>query len=160
MADEPISPSIVAETRVSSCSDYDVDHVRNQFHLRADITTKAMTTEKRSNRPQYPLVAFNKATMKHGARLPLHPLVWRVLACFDLSLSQVNPNAYKIMAEMHILWRKLFEDDLFVEEVCYLYKPSSKKSEVGYFFLASWKKKKIMMTNLSFSYEGWKDKNF
>ena len=47
-----------------------------------------------------------------------------------------------------------------MEEVCYLYKPSSKKSEAGYFFLAPWEKKKIMMTNLSSSCEGWKDRNF
>ena len=61
---------------------------------------------------------------------------------------------------MHILWRQLFGDDLTVEEVCYLYKPSSKKSKVDYFFLAPWEKKKIMMSNLSSSCEGWKDKNF
>ena len=54
----------------------------------------------------------------------------------------------------------LFEVDLTVEEVCCLYKPSSKKSEVGYFFLAPWEMKRIMMTNLSSSCEGWKDKNF
>ena len=69
-------------------------------------------------------------------------------------------NANKIMAGIHILWRKLFKDDFSVEEVCYLYKPSSKKSEVGYFFLAQSKKKKIMMMNLSSSCEGWKEKNF
>ena len=47
-----------------------------------------------------------------------------------------------------------------MEEVCYLYKPFSKKTEVGYFLFTPWEKKKIMMTNLSFSCEGWKDKNF
>ena len=40
-----------------------------------------------------------------------------------------------------------------------MYKPSSKKSEAGYFFLAPWEKKKILMMNLSSSCEGWKDKN-
>ena len=54
----------------------------------------------------------------------------------------------------------LFEVDLTAEEVYYLYKPSSKKSEVRYFFLAPWEKKKIMMTNLSSFCEGWKDNNF
>ena len=58
------------------------------------------------------------------------------------------------------MWRLLFGVVLTAKEVCFLYKPSSKKSEVGYFFLAAWEKKKIMMTNLSSSYEGWKDKNF
>ena len=41
-----------------------------------------------------------------------------------------------------------------------MYKPSPKKSEAGYFFLALWEKKKIIMTNSSSSCEGWKDKNF
>ena len=64
------------------------------------------------------------------------------------------------MAGLHILWRQWFESDISVEEVCHLYKPSSKKSEVGYFLLAPWEKKKILMANLSSSCEGWKDKNF
>ena len=54
----------------------------------------------------------------------------------------------------------MFGVDLTAEEVYFLYKPSSKKSEVGYFFLASWENKKIIKMNLSSSCEGWKDKNF
>ena len=111
-------------------------HLREQFYLPADITNRAPTAQERSNRPSYPLVAFNKAIMKHGTHLPLHPLVRGVLAHFGLSPSQLNSNTYKIMAGMDILWRKIFEVDLSVEEVCFLCKPSSKKSEVGYFFLA------------------------
>ena len=106
------------------------------------------------------MVAFNKAIMKHEARLPLHYLVRGVLANWGFAPSQLNPNAYKIMAGMHILWRLRFGVDPSVEEVCHLYKPSSKKSEAGYFFMAPWEKKKILMTNLSSSCEGWKDRNF
>ena len=115
--------------------------------------TRPMTTKERSNRPPYPLVTFNKASMKNGARLPLHPLVRGVLAHYGLFPSQLNLNAYKIMAEIHILWRKMFGVNLTAEEVCYVYKPSSKKSKVGYFFLTPWEKKNIMMTNLSSSCE-------
>ena len=113
-----------------------MEHVRHQFHLPVDIIIRAMTAVECSNRPPYLLVAFNNAIMKHGARLPLHPLVRGALVYFGLSPSQLNPNAYKILVGMHILCRLLFEVDLSVEEVCYLYKPSWKKSEVGYFFLA------------------------
>ena len=95
-----------------------------------------MSAEERSTRLLPSMVAFNKAIMKHGARLPLHHWVRGVLVHWGLAPSQFNPNAYKIMAGMHILWRLWFEVDLSVEEVCYLYKPSSKKSEAGYFFLA------------------------
>ena len=82
-----------------------------------------------------------------------------MLAPFNLSPSQLNTNAYKILAGMHILWRQLFKDYLTVEEVYYLFKPSSTKSEVGYIFLALWEKKKIMMANLSSTCDGWKEKN-
>ena len=97
--------------------------------------------------------------MKHGAKLPLHPLVRGVLAHYGLSPSQLNPNAYKIMTGMHILWRRAFGVNLTAEEACHIYKPSLKKFEVGYFFLAPWKKKKVIMTNFSSSCEGWKNKN-
>ena len=66
---------------------------------------------------QHSLVVFNKAIMKHEARLPLHPLVRGVLAHLGLLPRQLNPNAYKILARMHILKRMLFEVDLAVEEV-------------------------------------------
>ena len=163
-ADDPVvaspSPTIAAEARVSTYSENNVEHIREYFHLPRDITTWAMSSEDSSNHPPRFLVAFNKAIMKHGARPPLHPLVRDVLTHWGLSPSQLNSNAYKIMAGMHILWRLLFGVDLTAEEVCFLYKPSSSKSEVGYFFLAPWEKRKIMMTNLSSSCEGWKDKNF
>ena len=106
------SPTIVAEIKISTCTEADVEHLRKQFQLPVDISSKAMTAEKRSNRPPYPLVAFNKAIMKHRARLPLHPLVRGVLAYIGLSPTQLNLNAYKIIARMHILWRKTFEVDL------------------------------------------------
>ena len=154
------SATFAADDKVSRCSETDVEHIREQFHLPAAITTRAMSAEERSTRPPPSMVAFNKAIMKHGARLPLHYLVRGALANWGLAPSQLNPNAYKIMAGMHILWREWFEVDISVEVVCYLYKPSSKKSEVGYFFLAPWEKKKILMTNLSSSCEGWKDRNF
>ena len=125
-----------------------------------DIATWAMSRREHSNRPPSSRVAFNKVIMKHGARLPLHPLVRGVLVNWGLAPSQLNPNAYKIMTGMPILWRRWFESDPSVEEVCHLYKPFSKKFEAGYFFLALWEKKKILMTNLSSSCEGWKDKNF
>ena len=109
-----------------------------------------MTTEERSNRTLYPLVAYYKAIMKHRAKLSSS----KVLAHYGLS-----PSQYKIMAEMYILWKRMFEVDLTAEKVCYIYKPSSNKREVGYFFLAPWEKKKIVMTNLSYSCERWKEKN-
>ena len=97
------SPTIVAESKVSMCSEDDVKHIREQFYFPKDITTWAMLAEERPNRPLRSLVAFNKAIMKHGARLPLHTLVQGVLAHWGLSPSQLNPNAYKIMAGMHVL---------------------------------------------------------
>ena len=160
-APNPPEPSatLVADDKVSKCSEVDMEHIREQFHLPATITTKAMSAEERSTRPPPSMVAFNKAIMKHGVRLLLHYLVRGVLANWGLALSQLNPNTYKIMAGMHILWRLWFGVDPSVEEVCHLYKSSSKKSEAGY-FLSPWEKKKILMTNLSSSCEGWKDRNF
>ena len=63
-------PSIIAaETRVSVCFENDVEHIQEQFHLPGDITTWAMSSKERSNRPSRSLVAFNEAIMKHGAWL-------------------------------------------------------------------------------------------
>ena len=67
-----IAPSllIVAEAKVSSCSEHDMENVWSQFYLSMDITTRVMTAAERFNHPTYPLVAFNMAIMKHRARHP------------------------------------------------------------------------------------------
>ena len=55
-ADAPQPPessaTLAADDKVSKCSEVDVEHIREQFHLPATITTRAMSAEKRSTRPR------------------------------------------------------------------------------------------------------------
>ena len=52
-----------------------------------------------------------------GLRLPLHPFIREVLLNFDVSLPQLNPNAYQCMVALWALYRVLGFLDLSVEEL-------------------------------------------
>ena len=109
-----------------------------------------MLPDERSNHPPLGLVAFNKAIMKHGARLPLHPLVREILNHFELAPSQLSPNAYKLIAGTFILWRKVFGEDLPMNIFCHIYKPSSKAADMGYYYFTPYERKIQYLSHLPY----------
>ena len=52
-----------------------------------------------------------------GLRLPLHAFIREVLLNLDISLPQLNPNAYQCMVVLWALYRVLGFPDLSVEEL-------------------------------------------
>ena len=52
-----------------------------------------------------------------GLRLPLHPFIREVLVNLEISLPQLNPNAYQCMVALWALYRVLGFPDLMVEEL-------------------------------------------
>ena len=134
--------------------------IRGQFRLANGIILEAMDAGDRSNRPPPDRVAFNKFIMKHGARLPLHPLVRKVLIRYGLAPAQLNPNAYRLMAGLHCLWCIYFGRGISASEFCHLFRPCSKSGDEGHYFLSAWDKALTANWKLPTSNSGWKDRNF
>ena len=134
--------------------------MRLKYSLPADIKTKLMSVVERSTRPPVNAVAFNSAIMLYGARLPLHPLVRGVLKSLNVSLTQLNPNAYRIMACTCIVWRKMGESTLTSREFLHLYCLRGVPLEKGYYYFFKYDGGSHLIGGIPSSCEGCKDCNF
>ena len=149
-----------AESIPSRLRKSDLISMRLKYNLPADIKTKLMSVDERSTRPPVNAVAFNAAIMQYGARLPLHPLVRGVLNSLNLSPTQLNPNAYRIMACTCIVWRRMGESTLTPREFLHLYCLRGIPLEKGYYYFSKYDGGSHLIGSIPSSCEGWKDRNF
>ena len=74
-----------------------------------------------------------------GLRFPLNAFARELLVRFGLSVCQFNPNVWRLVISMQILWKEVFGGNrpLTVDEFLYCYKPSEiSQSEGFYQFIA------------------------
>ena len=59
-------------------------------------------------------------------RLPLNAFARELLTRLGLGVCQFNPNAWRLVISMQVLWREMFEGDhsLTIGKFYYYYKPS------------------------------------
>ena len=60
-----------------------------------------------------------------GLKLPLNAFAREILHRLDVGPNQLNPNAWRIIVSMQVLWREVFDGNrpLTVNEFLYRYKP-------------------------------------
>ena len=71
-------------------------------------------------------IGIYEAYLLGGLRLPLNTFAIELLTRLGLGVCQLNPNAWRIIVSMQILWREVFEGDrpFTVDDFLYCYKPS------------------------------------
>ena len=70
-------------------------------------------------------IGIYKAYLLGGLRLPLNAFARELLTRLGLGVCQLNPNAWRLIVSMQVLWREVFEGDrcLTVDEFLFCYKP-------------------------------------
>ncbi|XP_030963459.1 uncharacterized protein LOC115984578 [Quercus lobata] len=70
-----------------------------------------------------------------GLRFPLNAFDRELLVKLGLGVCQFNPNAWRLIISMQILWREVFGGDrpLTVDEFLYCYKPSAISQSEGFY---------------------------
>ena len=70
-----------------------------------------------------------------GFRLPLNAFARELLVRLGLAVCQFNPNAWRLVISMQILWREVFGGDrpLTVDEFLFCYKPLEISQSLGFY---------------------------
>ena len=97
-----------------------------------------------------------------GLRFPLNAFTRELLVRLGLGVCQFNPNAWRLIISMQVLWREVFEGDhpLTVDEFLYCYKPSEIHQSLGFYQFTARGKDCRMIRSLPSSDKKWKTEFF
>jgi len=70
-------------------------------------------------------VGIYKSYLLGGIRLPFNAFAREILFRLGLGNNQLNPNAWRLIVSMQVLWREVFDENypLTMDEFLYYYKP-------------------------------------
>ena len=80
-------------------------------------------------------IGIYEAYLLGGLRLPLNAFIRELLTRLGLGVCQLNPNAWRLIVSMQVLWREVFEGDcpFTVDKFLYNYKPSEISQPLGFY---------------------------
>ena len=107
----------VVDTHGSRIIEQELALIRKHFHVPDYVQFRLPGPADVPTKPSPGCVAVYQHFFIQGLRLPLHPFIKEVLLNSDVSLPQLNPNAYQCMVALWALYRVLGFPDLSVEEL-------------------------------------------
>ena len=80
-------------------------------------------------------IGVYEAYLLGGLKLPLNAFAKELLTRLGLGVCQFNPNAWRLVVSMQVLWREVFEGDrpLTVDEFLFCYKLSEINQSLGFY---------------------------
>ena len=93
-----------------------------------------------------------------GFRLPLNSFARELLVKLGLGICQFNPNVWRLIISMQILWREAFGGDrpLTVDKFLFCYKPSEINQSLGFHQFTARGKDCRLIKSLASSDRNWK----
>ena len=107
-------------------------------------------------------VGIYEAYLLGGLRLSLNAFAREILHRLGIGINQLNPNAWRVIISMQVLWREVFDGNcpLIVDEFLYCYKPSEISQSLGFYqFFARGSSCKLVKSLPTFD-RRWKTKFF
>ena len=113
------------------------------------------------SRPPRGYVTLFLESFKIGMMCPLQPYFARILSGLNPALGQLNPNGWRVLFGLFILWDRCYQSEPTVDEVKHLYQlKSSPKYASWYYFQSSTKTRKPITDLLIGGGGNWKKKFF
>lgn len=80
-------------------------------------------------------VVIYEAYLLGGLRLPLNAFARKLLHRLGIGPNQLNPDAWRIIVSMQVLWREVFDANhpFIVDEFLYCYKPFEISQSLGFY---------------------------
>ncbi|KAL2524528.1 Uncharacterized protein Adt_09582 [Abeliophyllum distichum] len=145
----------------------DLTRMREQYRIPSDVELILPGPNERACFPREGCTALHLNAFVSGLRLPLHPMLRRILRAYSLAPTQVSPNGWSQMVGGMYLWfRHSFgmEMPLHVFQTVYqprkLPKKKGKEEEVGWYYFCPWGSHKPLVTGCPSSIKQWKESWF
>ncbi|KAL2472295.1 Uncharacterized protein Adt_40431 [Abeliophyllum distichum] len=152
-------PSIIVEE--------DLTKLREAYRIPADIELIVPDPNERACFPRRGCTTLHLNAFVSGMRLPLHPMLRRILRAYDLAPTQVAPNGWSQMVGGMYLWFRHslgMEMPLHVFQTIYqprkLLRKKGGEEEVGWYYFSPWGSHKPLVTGCPSSIKQWKESWF
>ena len=129
----PSSPLDEAEIFVYSCvidipsktDEQRLNNIRKWYQIPNELNPRLPVHEEWCCNPHFEIGVY-EVYFLGGLRLPLNAFARELLVRLGLGVCQFNPNVWRLIVSMQILWREVFGGDhpSTVDEFLYCYKPS------------------------------------
>ena len=138
-----------------------LDDLQARYDIPDDILLRILGKKDTPSRPPRAYVTLFLKSFKFGMRCPLQPYFARMLSGLNLTPGQLNPNRWRVLSCMFILWDRCCQNEPTIDEVKHLYQLKSSPKDAGwYYFMLSTKTRKPITDLPIGGGENWKKKFF
>ncbi|XP_052299219.1 uncharacterized protein LOC127902974 [Citrus sinensis] len=111
----------------------ELDDLRLRYSIPGEIPLKIPGKKDTPSRPPRGYVTLFLESFKFGLRCPLQPYFARILNGLNLAPGQLNPNGWRVLSGLFILWDRCCQSEPTTDEVKHLYQlKSSPKDAVSW----------------------------
>ena len=119
---------------VSKTDDRKIELLKKWYQIPNELNPRLAVRGEWCCQPRFGIGIY-EAYLLGGLRLPLNSFARELLARLGLGVCQFNPNAWRLIVSLQVLWREVFEGNcpLTMDEFLYCYKPSEINQSLGFY---------------------------
>ena len=142
---------------VSTTGDRKLDLLKKWYQIPNELNPRFAVRGEWCCQPHFGIGIY-EAYLLGGLRLPLNTFARELLTRLGLGVCQFNPNAWRLIVSMQVLWREVFEGNcpLTVDEFVYYYKPFEINQSLGFYQFTAKRKDYRLIKSLVTSDRNWK----
>ena len=142
---------------VSKTDDRKIELLKKWYQIPDELNPRLAVRGEWCCQPRFGIGIY-EAYLLGGLRLPLNSFARELLARLGLGVCQFNPNAWRLIVSLQVLWREVFEGNcpLTMDEFLYCYKPSEINQSLGFYQFTARGKDYRLIKSLVTSYRNWK----
>ena len=139
----------------------DIEELRKEYHILGDIILRLLGADEVASKLSDGETMIYMEMFRLGFRLPIQPYFARLLVRLGLSHGQLDPNRWRILGYIYIVWAEQNKVELWFKEFTHLHLCNEHGvSHKGWYYFMSKSKNKRIVLDFPCSCKCWKNKYF